>query len=489
MTLINKDFFQNKQKKRNYLHFDQKYSPAFLYSYIINPSNIVQHSFYPFISYNLNDRKIRKCYIRIAKAKHCPRKGYTPPTPIFKPPTFKPSLIQHSYYPFISYKKAKKYAVKCNKVRLINYASHLDSAIYSYYTELLSPSYEDSLIRNNLEDTVLAYRKIERTIDNKVVSKCNIHFSKDVFSIISQKKDCIVLCFDISKFFDNLDHQILRNNWCSLLNVDYLPEDHYKVYKSLTKFASVDKELLYRELGLSLNSRTLNKRHKTLCETKDFRSRVRGKGLITTNHSPKGIPQGSALSGFLSNVYMIQFDKNVKKYLENIGSIYFRYSDDMIFIVDDINESQLVDFIKIEIEKLKLTINDNKTQRVVFKNGAAIIDVKNISYNNPSKLQYLGLLYDGKQVFLRDTGISRYNHKLRKAVRMRSAHYRSLKNKNNLNGTKIYKRTLHSRFTYIGKRNYISYVFRVSEVHNSKNVKRQVKGHYKLFRDYLDKRI
>lgn len=489
MTLINEDFFQNKQKKRNYLHFDNKYSPSFLYSYIINPSNIIKHSFYPFISYNLHDRKIKKGYIRIAKAKHCPIKGYIPTTPTFKPLIYSPNIIQHSHYPFISYKKAKKYVVKSSKVRLINYASHLDSAIYAYYTELLSPSYEESLIRNNLENTVLAYRKIERTIDGKTVSKCNIHFSKDVFSIVSQKKNCIVLCFDISKFFDNLDHQILKNNWCSLLNVSHLPEDHYKVYKSLTKFASVDKELLYKELGLSLNSRTLHKRHKTLCETKDFRSRVRGKGLISTNHTSRGIPQGSALSGFLSNVYMMQFDKNIKKYLENINSVYFRYSDDMIFIVDDINELQLVNFIKSEIGKLKLTINDNKTQRVVFGDGIANIDVNNVSYNNPSKLQYLGLLYDGKQVFLRDTGISRYNHKLRKAVRMRSAHYRKLKENNNQNGTTIYRKTLHSRFTYIGKRNYISYVFRVSEVHNSKNVKRQVKGHYKLFEKYLGERI
>lgn len=489
MTLVNKKFFQDKQEKRNYLHFDKKCSSAFLYSYIINPSNIIQHSFFPFISCNLNNRIIKKGYIRITKAKNCPIKGYIPPTPVFKPLVYSPSIIQHSHYPFISYKKAKKYAIKSNKVRLINYACHLDSAIYSYYTELLSPYYEELLIKNNLQDTVLAYRKIERIINNENVSKCNIHFSKDVFSIISQKKDCVVLCFDISKFFDNLDHQIIKDNWCSLLGVQHLPEDHYKVYKSLTKFASVDKELLYKELGLSLNSRTLHKRYKRLCNPKDFRSRVRENELISTNHTSKGIPQGSALSGFLSNVYMLEFDKKLKKYLESVNGAFFRYSDDMIFIVDEVQECHLISFIKHEIEKLKLSINENKTQRVVFKNGVIDFDIKNISYKNPSKLQYLGLLYDGRQVFLRDTGISRYNHKLRKAIRMRSAHYRKLKADNKLNGSKIYKRTLHSRFTYVGKRNYISYVFRVSEVHNSKNVKRQVKGHYKLFKEYLNARV
>ncbi|MFZ2554659.1 MAG: RNA-directed DNA polymerase, partial [Psychrobacter urativorans] len=167
----------------------------------------------------------------------------------------------------------------------------------------------------------------------------------------------------------------------------------------------------------------------------------------------------------------------------------FRYSDDMIFIVDKEYESQLIHFIHNQIAKLKLDINGKKTQRVVFKDGVVDFDINNVSYQNPSKLQYLGLLYDGEQVFLRDTGISRYNRKLRKAIRMRSAHFRRLKGNNNQNGSKIHMRTLHSRFTYIGKRNYISYVFRVSEVHNSKSVKRQVKGHYKLFRKYLDERV
>ena len=185
----------------------------------------------------------------------------------------------------------------------------------------------------------------------------------------------------------------------------------------------------------------------------------------------------------------MDFDKNINNYLESINGKYFRYSDDMIFIVRKEYEPHLTNFILNEIAKLKIQLNSKKTQRVAFKNGIVDYDINNVSYNHPSKLQYLGLLYDGEQVFLRDTGISRYNRKLRKAIRMRSAHYRKLEENNNQNGTKIYRRTLHSRFTYIGKRNYISYVFRVSEVHKSKNVKRQVKSHFKLFKEYLNERV
>lgn len=475
MNPIDESFFKNRQKERNYLHFDEKRSPAHLYNYVSHPSNIIQHSFYPFISYDLIDKKIEKSYLH--------------PKLTYKPIVSSPRLISHLLYPFISYKKAKKYAITTSKARFISYASHFDSDIYAYYARLLEVPYEEYLSKNDLEDCALAYRKIERVVNNKVVSKCNIHFSKDVFSIISQQKNCVVLCYDVSKFFDNLDHQILKDNWCSLLGSQRLLDDHYKVYKSLTKFATVDKISLYKELGLSLNSRTLHKRHRVLCSPREFRSRIRGKGLVITNIGSKGIPQGSSLSGLLSNIYMMQFDKIINKYLKSINGTYFRYSDDMIFIISNEYESQSIQFIQNEIGKLKLHINSEKTQRVAFRNGIVDYDVNNVSYNSPSKLQYLGLLYDGEQVFLRDTGISRYNRKLKKAIRMRSAHYRRLKFNNNQNGSKIYKRTLHSRFTYIGKRNYISYVFRVSDVHNSKNVKRQVKGHYKLFKEYLGARI
>ncbi len=475
MNIIDESFFKNRQKKRNYLHFDEKRSHAYLYDYVTHPSNITRHSFYPFISYNLIDKKIEKNYLH--------------PKLVYKPVINSPRFISHSLYPFISYKKARKYAITTSKVRFISYASHFDSDIYAYYARLLEKPYEDYLAQNGLEDCALAYRKIERVQNNEVVSKCNIHFSRDVFSIISQRRNCVVLCYDVSKFFDSLNHEILKRNWCLLLNCHRLPDDHYKVYKSLTKFAYVDKKLLYKELGLSLNSRTLHKRHRVLCKPDDFRNRIRGKGLVNTNTSLEGIPQGSPLSGLLSNVYMMQFDISMNGYLKNIDGTYFRYSDDMIFIVNNKYESQLVHFIDKELEKLKLHINKTKTQRIVFKDGVVSFNTGNVSFNNPHKLQYLGLLYDGKQVFLRDTGLSKYNRKMRKAIRMRSAHFRRLKADNNLNGSTIYKRTLHSRFTYIGKRNYISYVFRVSEVHNSKNVKRQVKGHYKLFEEYLNARI
>ena len=443
MLEIDQSFFEKRHKNRNYLHFDEKPSPKFVYSYVLNPSNIESHSFYPFISYNIIEKKIGKFNQKV---------------------------------------------VPSSKDRLINYPSHMDSHIYAYYSKVLEASYESYLSANSLEDTVLAFRKVKTIINGSEVSQCNIHFSKHVFDYISQKKDCLVLCYDITKFFDNLNHRVLKENWIRLLGCERLPKDHYKVYSSLTRFASVDKEDLYKELDLSLNSRTLNRRLKRICTVKEFRDKVRKNKLVTFNKSRTGIPQGSPISGLLSNIYMMDFDEAVSKYLASIDGRYFRYCDDMIFIFDSSNKLNVEHLIKGEIQKLKLPINSSKTQEIEFKNGLSNFNPMNINYSNPCKLQYLGLLFDGKNVYLRETGLSKYNRKLRKAIRMRTAHYRRLE-PSKRHGSGIYMRTLHTRFTYIGKRNYISYVFRVADIHKSNNVKRQVKSHYKLFNQYLAKKL
>lgn len=87
---LNNIFFEKRNKTRNYLHFDKKISSEKLYDYISNSENIEKHSFYPFISYKLNERKIKN--------------------------------------------KNGNLTVN-NKERLINYPSHIDSNIYAYYSK------------------------------------------------------------------------------------------------------------------------------------------------------------------------------------------------------------------------------------------------------------------------------------------------------------------------------------------------------------------
>lgn len=457
--ILDIDFFERRNKARNYLHFDEKKSSKKIFEYVSNKEKVSKHSFFPTISYSLKEEKISKKDKRIV-----PFKG-----------TLKSKYIIDQY----SYK---------NKLRSINFPSHIDGNIYAYYSKILESNYLNFLSKNNLESNVIAFRKITE-IDNlgKEKSLCNIHFARNVFNFIKEKENCFVLCLDISGFFDNLDHEILKNNWIKLLEETRLPKDHYQVYKSLTKYSYVDKKDLYKALGLSLNSRTLHKRLNRLCDIQTFRKKIREANLIKKNLKYKGIPQGSPISGMLSNLYMMDFDSKVSKIIAEMDGRYYRYCDDMIFIIDESSSNIIMSLIFDEINKIKLKINNKKTQKIIFKGGKVQIN-NQPTFNNPNQLQYLGVLFDGDNVFLRETGLSKLHYKLRKAIRMRSTHYARLKFYDRHNNQGMYMKTLYSRFTYIGKRNYLSYAYRVSKVFESKNIKSQVKSHFGTFNDYLDKK-
>lgn len=488
-NMIDIKFFEDRNKVRNYLHFDRKMTDEKVFEYVTNPNNISKHSFFPTISYFLNEKKI----VRQSKQKTC-RKKRIKKHAVSNNKTkltrarIKSYAVKNKY---INQAKMRKSVITSSdfkkKPRLINFPSHIDGNIYAYYSMVIGEKYELFLKNEQLDKSVISFRKISTVNNNKNISMCNIHFAKNVFDCIELRQNCYVLCLDISGFFDNLNHGILKKMWMKLLNESKLPKDHYQVFKSLTNYAYVNKKELYKELNLSLNARKLYRPDKRLCDIQKFRNQVRGKKLIKKNLKSKGIPQGSPISGMLSSIYMMNFDKNVANKIKEVGGEYFRYCDDMIFIFEQGNQQEIQDLVLKEIDILKLKINDKKTQHIEFQNGV-VKKSGNPSFNYPHKLQYLGILYDGNNVFLRETGLSKFHYKLRKAIRMRSAHYRRLKDANQHNNQNMYMRILYTRFTYIGQRNYVSYVFRVAKEFESKNIKRQVKGHFNVFNDYLSRR-
>ena len=60
-----------------------------------------------------------------------------------------------------------------------------------------------------------------------------------------------------------------------------------------------------------------------------------------------GIPQGSPISAVLANIYMLDFDYEINKYLESIGGIYRRYSDDMVAICPLDKKDEVIKLLKV----------------------------------------------------------------------------------------------------------------------------------------------
>jgi hypothetical protein len=161
------------------------------------------------------------------------------------------AVVAHKFYPFILYTNrwtrfAKRGEDGDVKTRPIRYASRGDAYIFTYYRHLITQAYEIALSKNLLDKSVIAYRRI---CNPDGTGKCNIHFSREAFEEIIKLGNCCVVALDISSFFESLDHCLLKSTWCELLNVKKLPEDHYRVFRAITRYAVVEKEEVYARLG------------------------------------------------------------------------------------------------------------------------------------------------------------------------------------------------------------------------------------------------
>lgn len=414
-------------KRRRYFHFDLPISEKAATVIAGNPEIVRRHAFYPFIRFAVKSHKIK-------------------------------------------WDKTVKKLVVTPKERPVSYAAHVDSHIYAYYASILSERYETYLKSVPYQPSVLAFRKL---------GKSNIEFAKEAFDAIKAMGGADVLAADFSDFFGNLDHQILKRTWSTILDVKALPDDHYNVFKSLTKFAWVDKRNLYKALGISpYNPRGSGAR---ICEPDTFRSIVRGLGLIERNKLAIGIPQGSPISALLSNIYMIGFDQAMWTAITASGGKYFRYCDDMLIIAP---EGKGKDYMKLaeELAALhRLPLHPKKTEERFFTSVSG-----KLTANKP--LQYLGFVFDGQQVSLRSASLARYSERMRRGVRLARV---TMGVRNELRvgrgevPTPLYKGKLYKRYSYLGRRNFISYAHRAASILDEKTIKRQVKPLWKRLRQKM----
>ncbi|GGB01988.1 antiviral reverse transcriptase Drt2 [Agarivorans gilvus] len=416
-------------RRRGYLHFDLPIAYKNAYKLVTNPALVLTHAFFPLINYSVISKKINR-------------------------------------------DKNTKKIDYATKERPIAYSSHVDSHIYAYYASLLSELYEQRLRSSGLDKNVLAFRGL---------GKSNIDFAFEAFQQIKAMGECSAVALDFSKFFDTLDHALLKKSWADLLGESKLPPDHFNVFRSLTKFSKVDKFKLYQEFSISTNN-PKNGRFR-VCSARDFRERVRKKNLIITNPHPYGIPQGSPISALLSNIYMFNFDLEMKKYMNIHGGKYYRYCDDMLFIVPTPLRDKVAGYARQEVDKLKVSINPNKTElrTFYFKDGVL---------NSDRMLQYLGFMFDGEDTYIRSASLARYSEKMKKGIRLAKKtmkKYNSIRASKGLPKRNLYKRKLYSRYTHLGGRNFITYGLRAAKTMQSKTIKRQLKPLWRRFNDELEK--
>ncbi len=403
---------------RSYIHFDLPMTFEKSSQIVKNPSKVEKHAFLPFLTFDIKSFKYK-------------------------------------------YNIDTKIKEKVKKIRNISYSSHVDGHIYSYYALILSEYYEKKLIEKSLSGNILAFRKL---------GKSNIDFAKQAFDDIKNSNESSVTALDFSKFFDTLDHKILKEQWCNILNIKVLPKDHYKVYKSITKFSTVNRDAVYELFNISKSNPKSNSR-KRICLIKEFRDSVRDKKLIKTNVTTKGIPQGSPISALLSNIYMIDFDEKMKKYVDSFDGKYYRYCDDILIVAPLDKKDEVESFVIDKSKDLNITLNPDKTEKREFKCIGGKL-------KSDKPIQYLGFIFDGEKIFIRPSSISRYYQKMKKSVSI------SKKSRDKINIIRVkkskaskalYKKKLYEKYSHLGKSNFVTYGLRSkNKMGNSLTIKKQI---------------
>lgn len=416
-----------KNSKKPYAHFDFRTDISQCWDYISNPDNIAHHGFYPFIHYEQMQIKF-------------------------------------------SDEKGKK-----EKARDICYSAHIDRCIYQYYAHLLNEKYNAQVQKDGISNVAVAYRTD--------LHKSNIHFSHEAFSFIRQHTPCYVMIGDFTGFFDNLDHLYLKSQLCNLLNVSKLPTDYYAVFKNITRYSTWDLTdlLALNELTDTRNDRCeLNKKMKVL-SSKLFND---NKSHINKNSNAYGIPQGSAISALLANVYMLDCDRQLNELVKALNGFYMRYSDDFMIVLPNLdNENFLKSYsgiIKIIKSVPRLYLQPDKTQ-MFYYSGDSLINCGSSfdkQANCKSKfINFLGFTFDGSQVSIRDKTLSKYYYRMyRKAKTIADNDgYTS-------SGKHISCQNIYAKYSYKGSANppgnFISYVQRAQkEYGDSEAIQRGTKHH------------
>jgi len=166
-------------------------------------------------------------------------------------PTF---VARHAFSPLIHYEKIEKRYKKTGeppdpkrrkiteKKRSIRFASHRDACILAYYSWQMVQKLDDFYASHGLDEHVIAYRKL---------GKANYDFASEALEFAKAQSPVVILAADITGFFDNLDHGLVKARLKGILGVSELPADWYQVYRAVTRYHSIELTDLEAHPGLS----------------------------------------------------------------------------------------------------------------------------------------------------------------------------------------------------------------------------------------------
>ncbi|ANU51420.1 reverse transcriptase/maturase family protein [Limosilactobacillus reuteri] len=404
-------------------------------------------------------------------------------------------VARYRHLPFIEFPIAfQKYSRKrkrYEKKRIISLPSHHDAFLYKVYSKLLSECYEIYLRQKGLSEVPLAYRK----------GHSNITGAKEAIDKMSTQ-DSWVIKGDFSHFFDNLNHDVLLKNVKKVIrniNGGEFSNDWLRLLRNLMNYRYINLEDISKEITSNHN------RISYINSLSELDSLLKNDKLKVSKKHKVGIPQGTALSAVLANIYMIEFDEWVRDYLRQFDGFYRRYSDDFIVIIPKQQietgeigevEEKIIDKSR---DKLSLIIKKEKTHLFYYsKQDKKVYLYSSDKRLHESELNYLGFSFNGMEVNVRPKTIYKFRYRGKKAINKLVENisiYRQIQNStynmdnDKLNGWQKYvkesaekgyaipKRRQYTKMYLIShpvkRKNFLSYAFNAEKIfsENSGNYK------------------
>lgn len=305
-----------------------------------------------------------------------------------------------SYNDIVSINKIKDvydgiYKNTCHKAKLVRFELTKTSNIVKIYNTLNNKHYShlkynifiirepkyriimselmyDKIVNHLISKYVLIPTLSRKLIEQNVAtrtgkgSKEGIRYMKKYINSIKENYDNIyILKCDISKYFYNIDHEILINKF-SYENFD---KDILKILINIIN--STDNDYINDLIDSSIN-RELS--HLEDMNISDLELRKKQLYSLPRYRKGKGLPIGNETSQLLAIYYLNELDHYIKEQLHI--KYYIRYMDDFILIHHDKEYlKKCLNLINKKLSSLKLSLN-KKTQIYNLKSGVNFLGYK-----------------------------------------------------------------------------------------------------------------
>lgn len=254
------------------------------------------------------------------------------------------------------------------------------------YRLIMSESFPDKVVNHLFSKYVLSYA-LQSTLINSNVATRTDKGSKEAYrlfikytnKLIYEKKKIYVLKIDISKYFYNINHNIMINMVSEKIK-DEQVLDMLKVILDTTDNDYVNKTIL------SVVNREIYKVNKLNISTIEKEKLIKELKSIPLYRKGYGLPIGNMSSQILAVFFLNKVDHFIK---EKLGCKYYiRYMDDLVILGNDKEELKNVfENVSKYIESFDLNVN-NKSGIYSLSDGVNFLGYNFRVFNNKLIIRY-----------------------------------------------------------------------------------------------------